>query len=191
MKLKLLAGFGIFCLVGLIASTTINGVRIVAGDLTVQGVLTAATGAVLGTPASVNLTNATALPCAAMPALTGGVTSSAGSCATTVAFNPVIGSLEFHPQSSVSACNMGTTVCTGIVTGLSRNGAGDYAVTITSTAHYFPACFSNDNNSPVDVSCYAHGNNSTPSLTSLDIILNGSPTPLDTGWVTIIFFKAY
>jgi hypothetical protein len=37
----------------------------------------------LGTPTSINLTNATSLPCAAMPALTGSVTTSAGSCATT------------------------------------------------------------------------------------------------------------
>jgi hypothetical protein len=183
---KVLAAVGIVVLTGLLvaAGTTINGAR------TVNGVLTLANGAVLGTPASVNLSNATALPCAAMPALTGGVTSSAGSCATTVTFNPVIGSIEFHPQGTVSNCGSGTTVCTGIVTAITRNGAGDYTLTLTSTAHYFPACFSNDNNSPVDVSCYAHGNNSTPSLTSLDIILNGSPTPLDTGWVTIIFFKA-
>lgn len=39
----------------------------------------------LGTPSAVNLSNATALPCAAMPALTGDATTSAGACATTVA----------------------------------------------------------------------------------------------------------
>lgn len=55
MTKKLLAGFGIFFLVGLMASTTINGVRIVAGDLTVQGIATLANGAVLGSPASIVL----------------------------------------------------------------------------------------------------------------------------------------
>lgn len=39
----------------------------------------------LGTPASVNLSNATNLPCAALPALTGDTTTSAGSCATATA----------------------------------------------------------------------------------------------------------
>lgn len=38
----------------------------------------------LGTPSALNLTNALALPCAATPALTGDVTTTAGSCATTV-----------------------------------------------------------------------------------------------------------
>lgn len=37
-----------------------------------------------GTPSSLTLTNATGLPCGAMPALTGAVTSSAGGCATTL-----------------------------------------------------------------------------------------------------------
>lgn len=62
MTKKLLAGFGIFFLVGLMASTTINGVRIVAGDLTVQGIFTTANGAVMGTPASLNCTNCTNIP---------------------------------------------------------------------------------------------------------------------------------
>lgn len=37
----------------------------------------------LGTPSAVNLTNATSLPCSAMPALTGSVATTAGSCLTT------------------------------------------------------------------------------------------------------------
>lgn len=37
----------------------------------------------LGTPSAVNLSNATNLPCTATPALTGDVTTAAGSCATT------------------------------------------------------------------------------------------------------------
>ena len=37
----------------------------------------------LGTPSALVLTNATSLPCGALPALTGDTTSSAGSCATT------------------------------------------------------------------------------------------------------------
>jgi hypothetical protein len=38
----------------------------------------------LGTPTTLTLTNATGLPCAAMPALTGDATTSAGACATSV-----------------------------------------------------------------------------------------------------------
>lgn len=39
----------------------------------------------LGTPSTINLSNATSLPCGALPALTGDTTSSSGSCATTTA----------------------------------------------------------------------------------------------------------
>lgn len=38
-----------------------------------------------GTPSSLTLTNATSLPCGAVPALTGAVTNTAGNCATTLA----------------------------------------------------------------------------------------------------------
>lgn len=82
---------------------------------------------ILGTPASVNLSNATALPCAAMPALTGVVTSVAAGCVTSFAVSPsfttpnigaatgtslfVSGALDGHAVSDVStttACTLGT-----------------------------------------------------------------------------------
>ena len=47
----------------------------------------------LGTPSALVLTNATGLPCAATPALTGNVTTSAGACATTIAAGVVTGSM--------------------------------------------------------------------------------------------------
>lgn len=46
-------------------------------------------GGAFGTPASINLSNALALPCAATPAFTGDMTTSAGSCAATLAATAV------------------------------------------------------------------------------------------------------
>lgn len=110
MKQKILAAFGIFLLVALLtASTTINGTRIISNALTVQGVFTAATGAVMNTPASINLTNATALPCAALPALTGSVSSAGGTCTTTGGGSGVV-LIEQHTASASASLDFTTCI---------------------------------------------------------------------------------
>lgn len=65
-------------------ATTLAGAGIAPlASPTFTGTVTVPSGGVLGTPASINLGNAISLPCAALPALTGDTTHSAGSCATT------------------------------------------------------------------------------------------------------------
>jgi hypothetical protein len=68
--------------------TTLEGVTSTgatgSGNIVYSGSPTLVTPA-LGTPSAVVLTNATALPCGALPALTGDTTSSATSCATVTA----------------------------------------------------------------------------------------------------------
>ena len=65
------------------AATTSAQLRGVISDESGTGALLFSNGA-FGTPTSLVLTNATLLPCGALPALTGQVTTSAGSCSTTV-----------------------------------------------------------------------------------------------------------
>jgi hypothetical protein len=65
------------------ASTTSAQLRSILSDESGTGAALFANGA-FGTPTSLVLTNATLLPCGALPALTGQVTTSAGSCSTTV-----------------------------------------------------------------------------------------------------------
>ena len=71
---------------------------------TFTGTVTVPTGAALNTPASVNLSNATALPAAALPAMTGDVTASAGSHATTLA------------NSGVTAASYGSSSAVAVIT---------------------------------------------------------------------------
>ena len=70
-------------------------------------VLTNATG----TPTSINLTNASALPCSATPALTGAVTTSAGSCATSFQSSPSF------TTPNIGAATGTSLLATGIVDG--------------------------------------------------------------------------
>lgn len=79
------------------------------------------TGGSYGTPASINLSNATALPCAALPAFSGDSTTTAGSCVmTNVALNGV---------------NLA-----GLATGLLRNVTATGAPTIATAAQILAAC---------------------------------------------------
>jgi len=78
-------------------SPTTNQVAVFSGANSITGINTTGSGSAvlatspalttpnLGTPSAINLSNATALPCTAMPSLTGAVTSSSGSCATSAA----------------------------------------------------------------------------------------------------------
>lgn len=67
----------------------------------------------LGTPSAVNLTNATSLPCGALPALTGGVTSTAGQCATTLSTTVQFTTFcEWHyPSATSTSLAAGTYQC--------------------------------------------------------------------------------
>ena len=67
---------------GFASAPTTGQVVVTSGT---AGVIAGSTTPNLGTPSAVTLTNATGLPCGAMPALTGDTTTSATSCATTTA----------------------------------------------------------------------------------------------------------
>lgn len=71
---------------------------------TFTGTVTVPTGGVLGTPSSINLGNATALPATALPAMTGDVTANAGSHATTLA------------NSGVTAATYGSSSAVPVIT---------------------------------------------------------------------------
>ena len=124
-----------------------------------------AAGANLGTPGTLVLTNATGLPCAALPALTGGVTSSAGSCATTVP-SASIGATQLAAQYSKLRCEP------GLGDGLNAIAAGTYLQT---------TCY---NDSAVTwtitgIKCFTD-NSGTSTLAAT----NGAGTALLTGAVT-------
>jgi len=68
----------------------------------------------LGTPSSVTLTNATGLPCAALPALTGDTTTSAASCATTTA---KINGTAFPASATVIGSNSSSQPVSATTTG--------------------------------------------------------------------------
>jgi hypothetical protein len=117
MKKKLSIAAALLVVVSaLYASTTINGARVV------NGILTLANGAILGTPASVNLTNATALPCGALPALTGAISSAGGTCTTTGGGGGLI-LVEQHAASASASLDFTTCVSSTYDT---------YKITLTS-----------------------------------------------------------
>ena len=83
----------------------------------------------LGTPSALVLTNATGLPCAALPALTGDATSSAGACATSV--------VKVNGASvPASASVVGT------------NGSGQIISVASQTANYFLAAPNGSSGAP-------------------------------------------
>lgn len=85
------------------------------------------TSPALGTPSALVLTNATGLPCGAMPAITGDITSSAGSCAS------VLGSAKVAPSmmkaSTYDSQTDGSTVTWAIASVLNAQA------TLTFTVH--------------------------------------------------------
>ena len=98
--------------------------QIIAATTTGSGAAVLATSPTLvtpalGTPSAIVLTNATGLPCGALPALTGDTTTSAGSCATTTAkingtafpaSATVIGSNSSSQPIAATTTGTGTTV---------------------------------------------------------------------------------
>lgn len=82
------SGLGTGVATFLATPTTANFAAAVTGETgtgaVVFGTSPTLTTPALGTPSALVLTNATSLPCAATPALTGDATTSAGSCATSV-----------------------------------------------------------------------------------------------------------
>lgn len=73
------------------------------------------TNANLNTPSAIDLTNATNLPCAALPALTTDVITSAGSCATTIA-NDAVTTAKILNANVTAAKMVNAGVFTGDVT---------------------------------------------------------------------------
>lgn len=106
---------------GLPIATGISGLG--TGIATALAVNTGSAGAPVlfngagGTPSSLTLTNATGLPCGAMPALTGDVTASATSCATTLA----TGSASNLNSGTLAAARGGAGATNGALKG---NGSG-------------------------------------------------------------------
>ncbi len=138
MNKRLLAGLGILFLVMLLtASTTINGVRIIAGDLTVQGTTTLANGAALGSPASIVL-----------PSGATGTTQSALDNSTKIATTAYVDTSRGMKGSAIITTNgsaITSSTLSGIITGVARNSAGNYSVTMTSPPANTIAVVSNNN----------------------------------------------
>jgi hypothetical protein len=98
------------------SATVIQGVTVTGTGNYVKATSPTLVTPALGTPSAIVLTNATSLPCGAMPALTGNVTTSAGSCATTIASGVVAGSMmtnntvtatQLAAQYSKGSCSVG------------------------------------------------------------------------------------
>ena len=75
----------------------------------------------LGTPSAVTLTNATGLPCAALPALTGDATTSAGSCVTTVAH---VNGAAVPASAPFLTSNSSSQLTAGSILGTANGGTG-------------------------------------------------------------------
>lgn len=115
----------------------------------------------LGTPSALVLTNATSLPCGAMPALTGAVTSSAGACATTLstAFASGTYTAVATGYSSGPTCTLNYNLSDGMVllsinaactatsnaTGLTLPGTNMPAALKPATAH-LTVCYGVEDN---------------------------------------------
>lgn len=184
MTKKLLAGFGIFFLVGLMASTTINGVRIVAGDLTVQGIATLANGAVLGSPASIVLpSGATGTTQAALDASTKIATTAyvnhCGGAAGTAFFNANGGSIA------------GLVTC-GIITNVTRSSTGIYSVTMTSPTTNVLLSFNSSDNNTGQAFCQGPAGSTATALPNpftvscVRLTGGGAPAQMDPSIVMII-----
>ncbi len=101
----------------------------------------------LGTPTAITLTNASSLPCSALPALTGNVTTSAGNCSTTVAA---------VPASAVPAVTVTVGTSSPVTVSTTLNSAFYYnqdATAATAITYNLPTaaagkqfCFANSNN---------------------------------------------
>lgn len=127
------------------------------GSTTVQGLATTGSGnavlatsptlvtPALGTPSAVVLTNATGLPCAAMPALTGTVTSSAGSCVTsgaggggTVTSASVVSANGFAGSVATATTTPAITLTTSI-TGILKGASSALTAASAGTDYLAPA----------------------------------------------------
>ena len=182
MNKKLLAALGILALVALLtASTTINGVRIISSDLTVQGIFTTANGAVLGSPASIVL-----------PSGATGTTQASLDNSTKIATTAYVdgsrglkGNAYFSPKTG----SISGLVTNGIITNVTRSSTGIYSVTLSSTTGVV-LFLSSDDDGTGFVSCQPNG--SGTSLASpvgvTCVRLTSGVALVDPGFVMIAAF---
>lgn len=101
----------------------------------------------LGTPSAVNLSNATNLPCGALPALTGNVTTSSGSCATTVAAVPASAVPAVTVTISTSSpVTVSTTLNSAFYDNQNGTAAGAMTFNLPTAAAGKQFCFANSFN---------------------------------------------
>lgn len=100
----------------------------------------------LGTPSAINLSNAMALPCPAMPALTGAVTTSAGSCATANAPGQKTKGVSWDSGTTVTAATtpLYSPTISGTIDSVTyyTNGSGSpsFAIAITINGTNVTSC---------------------------------------------------
>ncbi|HVB40172.1 MAG TPA: hypothetical protein VNE83_04690 [Terriglobales bacterium] len=132
-----------------------------------------------GTPASLVLTNAAGLPCGALPALTGDVTTSAGSCAATVA--KVNGASVPASALAVGTNASGQLVSVAPAWVCNGAGLGDGLNSIPAGTYLQTNCYNGTGHTVTitGILCYTD-NGGTSSMNAA----NGAGTDLLTGAVT-------
>lgn len=126
---------------------------------TFTGTVTIPNGGVLATPASINLTNATTLPCNALPALTGDATTSATSCATSVV---KVNGAVVPTSATVVASNGSNQLVAATYQG---NGAKVQLSTGSTTANNCVKFDASGNTIDAGATCGSGGGGGTPGST--------------------------
>lgn len=126
-------------------ATTVQGLGVTGSGIAVLATSPTLVTPALGTPSAVVLTNATGLPCAAMPALTGTVTSSAGSCVTsggggggTVTIASVVSANGFAGTVATATTTPAITLTTSI-TGILKGASSALTAASAGTDYLAPA----------------------------------------------------
>lgn len=178
--------------------------QIVAATTTGSGAAVLATSPTLvtpalGTPSAIVLTNATGLPCGALPALTGDTTTSAASCATTTAkingtafpaSATVIGSNSSSQPIAATTTGTGTTVVLATSPTLVTPALGTPSALVLTNATGLPVAGGGTGLATLTSNVIYKGNGTSPMSVSSMTDNGTSVTSSDTGGYVAPVFQA-